>query len=118
MQETVSPKKTIITPAAGPVRAAVTVPGDKSISHRSVMLGALAEGRTEIRGFLDSADCRSTIGCFRALGVEVEESDGTVIVTGRGIKGLEAPADTLDVGNSGTTMRLMTGMWRMSSDWI
>ena len=99
-----------ISPSQGPVCGSLTVPGDKSISHRSVMFGALAEGETKIYGFLDGADCRSTINCFRALGVKTEEKDGVITVSGKGIRGLEAPADTLDVGNSGTTMRLMSGI--------
>ena len=85
-----------------------TVPGDKSISHRSVMLGAMAEGTTEVDGFLTGEDCLSTINCFRALGVDIklEGTDLTVKGTGR----LSAPSDILDVGNSGTTLRLMTGL--------
>ncbi|MGN0152707.1 MAG: 3-phosphoshikimate 1-carboxyvinyltransferase [Wujia sp.] len=91
----------------------VTVPGDKSISHRSVMLGALAKGDTEVHGFLQGADCLSSISCFRKMGVEIENpgsADGTVVIRGRGLHGLCAPEDTLDVGNSGTTTRLMSGI--------
>lgn len=91
----------------------VTVPGDKSISHRSVMLGALAKGKTEVYGFLQGADCLSSIACFRKMGVEIENAgsaDGVVTIQGRGLHGLLAPDETLDVGNSGTTTRLMSGI--------
>lgn len=88
----------------------ITIPGDKSISHRSVMFGSLAEGLTEIHGFLKGADCLSTIGCFRQMGIPIEEENGVILVHGKGIHGLCAPADTLDVGNSGTTTRLMSGI--------
>ncbi|MBQ9935720.1 MAG: 3-phosphoshikimate 1-carboxyvinyltransferase [Lachnospiraceae bacterium] len=88
----------------------VTVPGDKSISHRSVMLGSLAKGDTEVYGFLQGADCLSSIDCFRKMGVEIENKGDIVIIHGRGLHGLQAPTDTLDVGNSGTTTRLMSGI--------
>ena len=88
----------------------VTVPGDKSISHRSIMLGSLAKGNTEVYGFLQGADCLSSIDCFRKMGVEIENKGNIVIIHGRGLHGLQAPTDTLDVGNSGTTTRLMSGI--------
>lgn len=88
----------------------VTVPGDKSISHRAVMFGALAEGKTEITGFLRGADCLSTISCFRQLGISIEETANKIIVHGKGLHGLRAPVSTLDTGNSGTTMRLISGI--------
>ncbi len=88
----------------------VTVPGDKSISHRSIMLGSLAKGDTEVYGFLQGADCLSSIDCFRKMGVEIENKGDIVVIHGRGLKGLQAPKDTLDVGNSGTTTRLMSGI--------
>jgi 3-phosphoshikimate 1-carboxyvinyltransferase len=88
----------------------VTVPGDKSISHRSVMLGSLARGTTEIHGFLQGADCLSSIACFRKMGVDIENENGIVRITGGGLYGLKKPQDTLDVGNSGTTTRLMSGI--------
>lgn len=88
----------------------VTVPGDKSISHRSIMLGSLAKGDTEVYGFLQGADCLSSIDCFRKMGVDIENKGDIVIIHGRGLHGLQAPADTLDVGNSGTTTRLMSGI--------
>lgn len=88
----------------------VTVPGDKSISHRSIMLGSLAKGTTEVYGFLQGADCLSSIDCFRKMGVEIENNGTLVTIKGRGLRGLMAPSDTLDVGNSGTTTRLMSGI--------
>ncbi len=88
----------------------LTVPGDKSISHRAVMFGSLANGTTTIRGFLKGADCLSTIDCFRKMGIEIEETEDEIIVHGKGLHGLKAPAETLDVGNSGTTTRLISGI--------
>ena len=88
----------------------IEIPGDKSISHRSVMFGALAKGTTEITHFLQGADCLSTIGCFRAMGIEIENTPEKILVHGRGLHGLTAPAGTMDVGNSGTTTRLISGI--------
>lgn len=95
-----------ITRAAGEL----TVPGDKSISHRGVMLGAVANGITEISGFLRGADCLSTIDCFRKMGIDITDTGTDVIVRGRGLRGLGAPAQTLYTGNSGTTTRLLCGL--------
>lgn len=92
------------------LRGELTVPGDKSISHRAVMFGSLAQGDTHIRHFLTGADCLSTIGCFRAMGIGIEQNENEVIVHGKGLHGLTAPAKTLDVGNSGTTIRLLSGI--------
>ena len=92
------------------LRGTITVPGDKSISHRAVMLGAIAEGTTEITGFLPGADCLSTIDCFRRLGVEIFQDGGYVRVEGVGLHGLREPSDILDAGNSGTTIRLISGI--------
>ncbi|MBE5933495.1 MAG: 3-phosphoshikimate 1-carboxyvinyltransferase [Lachnospiraceae bacterium] len=92
------------------LKGEVTVPGDKSISHRSIMLGSLAKGDTEVYGFLQGADCLSSIDCFRKMGVEIENKGDIVVIHGRGLRGLQAPTDTLDVGNSGTTTRLMSGI--------
>lgn len=92
------------------LRGEVTVPGDKSISHRAVMFGALAKGRTEIKGFLRGADCLSTISCFRQLGISIEEDADRILVEGKGLHGLNAPADVLNTGNSGTTTRLIAGI--------
>lgn len=88
----------------------LTVPGDKSISHRSIMFGSLADGLTEVRGFLQGADCLSTIACFSKMGIEIENNGGTVLIHGKGPKGLTAPAGVLDCGNSGTTTRLISGI--------
>jgi 3-phosphoshikimate 1-carboxyvinyltransferase len=87
------------------------VPGDKSISHRAVMFGSIAEGETHIRNFLDGGDCRSTVEVMRGLGVEIEAATPTdLVVHGRGLDGLQEPADVLDCGNSGTTIRLLLGL--------
>lgn len=92
------------------VQGTVRVPGDKSISHRAVMFGALAEGTTMISGFLPGADCLSTISCFRRMGIEIEQQGDQVAVHGKGWYGLEEPKEKLDVGNSGTTIRLISGI--------
>lgn len=92
------------------IRGAVTVPGDKSISHRGVMLGALGNGLTEISGFLTGADCLSTVDCFRNLGIETEIDGTKVIVHGKGLHGLSKPQKMLYTGNSGTTTRLLSGI--------
>ncbi|NLL79892.1 MAG: 3-phosphoshikimate 1-carboxyvinyltransferase [Clostridiales bacterium] len=92
------------------VRGEVTIPGDKSISHRAVMFGALAEGTTEVTNFLQGADCLSTIDCFRKLGINIENTPERIIIKGRGLHGLQAPSDILDCGNSGTTTRLISGI--------
>ena len=92
------------------LRGEVTVPGDKSISHRSIMFGSIAKGITEIHGFLEGADCLSTISCFSQMGVSIENKEGRVLVHGNGLRGLKAPASVLDCGNSGTTTRLISGI--------
>ena len=99
-----------ITQAKKPLKGTVTVPGDKSVSHRAVMLGALARGTTRIRNFLQGADCLSTIGCFSHMGIQVENLQDEVLVHGKGLHGLSAPGQVLDVGNSGTTTRLISGI--------
>lgn len=91
-------------------RGIVKVPGDKSISHRAVMLGSLADGTTEITGFLKGADCLSTIECFKNMGVDINIIGENVTVHGRGLRGLTAPKKTLYTGNSGTTTRLLCGI--------
>lgn len=96
--------------SARALKGEILVPGDKSISHRGVMLGALAKGTTRLTHFLASADCLSTIACFRKMGVEIERAGSEVRVHGRGLLGLKAPETALDCGNSGTTMRLLTGL--------
>lgn len=92
------------------LRGEIKVPGDKSISHRGVMFGAISEGITELSGFLNGADCRSTIGCFRAMGIDINQENDHVIIHGKGLHGLSAPNTMLDVGNSGTTTRLISGI--------
>lgn len=94
----------------GPLHGEITVPGDKSISHRAVMLGALANGTTHITGFLMGEDCLSTIDCFRKMGVSIDVSDKEVVVEGVGLHGLTAPECELYTGNSGTTTRLLSGI--------
>ena len=94
----------------GPLHGEITVPGDKSISHRAVMLGALANGTTHITGFLMGEDCLSTIDCFRKMGVSIDVSDKEVVVEGVGLHGLTAPKSELYTGNSGTTTRLLSGI--------
>ena len=88
----------------------VTVPGDKSISHRYAMLAALADGVSRLRGYSHGLDCLATLACIQDLGVEVERSPDEVVITGRGVNGLTAPTGPLDARNSGTTMRLMSGI--------
>ena len=92
------------------LRGEVTVPGDKSISHRGVMFGAIASGTTELFGFLPGADCVSTINCFRKMGIDIKHDGDHVVLHGRGLHGLSAPEGTLDAGNSGTTTRLISGI--------
>ena len=88
----------------------IKVPGDKSISHRAVMLGSLANGVTEISGFLKGADCLSTIDCFRKMGIDIDINGENVTVHGNGLRGLKKPEEMLYTGNSGTTTRLLCGI--------
>lgn len=92
------------------LKGEVNIPGDKSISHRAVMFGSLAEGTTEVTNFLQGADCLSTISCFRKLGIEIENTSQRILIHGKGLHGLTEPSDTLDTGNSGTTTRLISGI--------
>src|SRR5678815_359807 len=97
------------------VRGRVRPPGDKSISHRYALLSALADGTSSIHGYSTGGDCRSTIECLRALGVSIEETGRTaeglsLRVAGRGLGGLRTPAGPLDAGNSGSTMRMLSGV--------
>lgn len=92
------------------LHGSLSVPGDKSISHRAIMFGSLAEGTTTIRGFLKGADCLSTINCFRKMGICIEETNDTIYVHGKGLHGLSESKEILDVGNSGTTTRLISGI--------
>lgn len=97
-------------PKLNKLHGKLTIPGDKSISHRAVMFGALAQGTTRITHFLEGADCLSTISCFQAMGIHIQKNKDKVLVEGKGLHGLQAPLDILDVGNSGTTTRLISGI--------
>lgn len=92
------------------LKGTLTIPGDKSISHRSIMLGAIAEGKTRITGFLRAEDCLSTIQVMRQLGATIHDDGEKIVVEGKGMNGLTAPSELLDVGNSGTTIRLLAGL--------
>lgn len=92
------------------LKGEVSVPGDKSISHRCIMFGAISKGTTEITNFLSGADCLSTIDCFRRLGIDIQTDGEKVLVHGKGLHGLTSPSAILQVGNSGTTTRLMSGI--------
>ena len=93
------------------LRGEITVPGDKSISHRALMFASLARGKSQISGLLQGEDCLATLGAFRSLGVQIDSEDSTrLCVHGVGLAGLQEPADIIDCGNSGTTMRLMSGI--------
>ncbi|MDM5316286.1 3-phosphoshikimate 1-carboxyvinyltransferase [Fictibacillus sp. b24] len=92
------------------LKGTIKVPGDKSISHRAVMFGSIADGNTTINGFLTGEDCLSTISCFKKLGVNIQQDGEKVTVEGKGLTGLKPPSEDLYVGNSGTTIRLMLGI--------
>lgn len=103
--------KFIVSPG-GKLKGAMRVPGDKSISHRSIMLGSLADGVTEIEGFLEGEDNLATLNAFRAMGVKIEGPErGKVVIHGVGIDGLQAPTEDVYLGNAGTSMRLLTGLF-------
>jgi 3-phosphoshikimate 1-carboxyvinyltransferase len=95
---------------AGKLEGSLRLPGDKSISHRYAMLGAIADGTTEIHFFSTSADCHSTLACLKRLGVKIERKDDLVTIRGAGLEGLRAPSENLDAGNSGSTMRMLAGI--------
>lgn len=98
-----------ISPASS-VSGAIHLPGDKSISHRYAMLASIAEGTTRISNYSTGADCQSTLACMRALGAANETRDGVVCIHGHGLDGLRAPSSTLDAGNSGSTIRMLSGI--------
>lgn len=102
--------RTFHVEAGGCLTGDLQVPGDKSISHRAVMFASIADGQSRISGFLESADCLATLHAFSAMGVETRVEQGVRIVEGRGVDGLVAPAAPLDLGNSGTSMRLLSGL--------
>ncbi len=99
-----------ISPSAVPLRGTMTVPGDKSITHRALILGALADGQTRITGYSRGEDCLNTLGVVRELGIDVEEIPEGLAVTGKGLWGLSEPSNVLDCGNSGTGLRLLAGV--------
>src|SRR5687768_3633639 len=110
-----SDSSTVVVQPARAVRGRVRPPGDKSISHRYALFAALADGTSEISGYSTGADCRSTLSCLRALGVQIDErgedADGLRLrIEGRGLGGLRAPATVLDAGNSGSTIRMFAGV--------
>ena len=92
------------------INGSLSLPGDKSISHRYAMIAAISEGETRIGNYSTGADCQSTLGCVRALGVEVEGGGSAIVIGGRGLDGLRAPAGDLDAGNSGSTIRMLSGI--------
>src|ERR1700687_242173 len=102
MQERISPARRV----SGTLR----LPGDKSISHRYAMLAAIADGDTHIRNYSTGADCQSTLGAVSALGAGVDRRGGEIVIHGRGLEGLQPPAADLDAGNSGSTIRMLSGI--------
>ena len=96
--------------AKAPLKGEITVPPDKSISHRAIMFSSIASGKCVISNFLDSEDCMRTLEAFRAMGVDITRDGRTVTVIGKGLKGLKAPASSLNMGNSGTTTRILSGI--------
>src|SRR5512141_139885 len=98
-----------ITPAKS-VGGTVTLPGDKSISHRLAILASIAEGESRILNYSTGADCQSTLGCLRTLGVEIEKTGDDLTIRGQGLGGLKAPLEVLDAGNSGSTIRMLSGV--------
>src|SRR5271157_1866026 len=102
MQQRISP--------ASAISGDIVLPGDKSISHRYALIAAIAEGETRIRNYSTGADCHSTLGCVRALGIEVEGAGTDFVIRGKGLEGLREPAGDLDAGNSGSTIRMLSGI--------
>ena len=100
----------LVNPVNAALQGKIRVPGDKSISHRAVILASLAEGASDCSGFLDSADTRATIAAFRQMGVRITQEDESLTIDGAGLHGLSAPPGTLDLGNSGTSARLLLGV--------
>src|SRR5215475_3861145 len=101
-------KSVLIHPAQG-LSGAVRLPGDKSISHRYALLGGIAEGKTKLENFSTGADCASTLGCLRSLGVKWERDGGSVVIHGSGLN-FQSPSNALDCGNSGSTIRMLSGI--------
>jgi 5-enolpyruvylshikimate-3-phosphate synthase len=95
----------------GSLTGRIRVPGDKSMSHRAIMLGSIAEGRTTVSGFLEGEDALATLSAFREMGVDITDpQSGRLTIDGVGLRGLTAPTRVMDVGNSGTSIRLMVGL--------
>ena len=99
-----------LTSNSGPLKGSIKVPGDKSISHRSIMLGSIAEGVTTVSGFLEGEDSLATLNAFRDMGVQIERNGSNVVIHGVGMRGLKEPKNPLNLGNSGTSIRLMSGL--------
>ena len=99
-----------LTSNSGPLKGSIKVPGDKSISHRSIMLGSIAEGVTRVSGFLEGEDSLATLNAFRDMGVQIERNESNVVIHGVGMRGLKEPKNPLNLGNSGTSIRLMSGL--------
>ena len=99
-----------ILPLTQSLRGTIEIPGDKSISHRSIILSSLGDSPVEVTNFLAGADCLSTVACMRALGAKIERADDKILITGNGLHGLHEPENILDAGNSGTTLRLLMGL--------
>ena len=111
MTEVLPPAMDYLVRPSGPLRGDIRVPGDKSISHRSIMFGAIADGRTHVRDLLEGDDVLATVAAFRSMGVTIEGPvDGEAVIHGAGRDGLRAPDAAIDLGNSGTSMRLLTGL--------
>jgi len=104
--------RTILISGSSAINGKISVPGDKSISHRVAMLASVASGRSRIEGFATSADCRSTLGCLRRLGITIEEASDHLVIHGNGLGGYRIEGETvwLDSGNSGSTMRMLSGL--------
>src|SRR5581483_1091672 len=98
----------LVRPARN-LAGALRLPGDKSISHRYAMLGAIAEGTTRLENFSTGADCASTLGCLQTLGVSWQRNENAIVIEGAGVR-LKAPKSALDCGNSGSTMRMLSGI--------
>ena len=99
-----------ILPLTHGLQGAINIPGDKSISHRAIILSSLTQSSVEVTNFLAGADCLSTVSCMKALGAQIEQSEGKILVKGVGLHGLHEPGDILNAGNSGTTLRLLMGL--------
>ena len=101
-----------LTSKCGPLKGSIKVPGDKSISHRSIMLGSIATGITKVSGFLEGEDSLATLNAFREMGVEIQRQGSNVTINGVGMHGLRESANPLNLGNSGTSIRLMSGLFK------